>query len=588
MLLIKKKLILVFLGFVIQANAANSYLDSLLNKQELQWLTDNKDKIIYAPNPNWPPCDFVDSKGIHRGIVSDYIAIFEEKLGLSFNLTYLSSWNEILVGLQNKSVDFVGGIHHSTDRESYLNFTDQFLSIPLVLIVKKDFHSEVNSESFNTMKIACTKGYSTIGYIRKTYPNAEIVECNDDLDAMYRTSMGLTDGAVVDLMVASHLVETYGFSNLGSALKLDFAWKLAFGVRKDYPELCSILNKVLATIDATERQQIFDKWIRVPDYKPKSFVDRNEKLINYVIIAVLISFVVIITIIILLRRIIRTKTNDLVESYRHIEANEKKYRELSQTLEQKVADRTMQLVELNDKLKREMAERIQAEKSNKLKTAFIQNLSHEIRTPMNGILGFAQLLKENMINPASFPEHANKIIKSGERLMSVINDLIEISNIQSGSIEINKQNLPINKLLDEVKDLFAYEAVSKQLDFRIENHSPQNTVIHTDHAVLMTIFRNLIKNAIKFTSSGGITIGYIQHPKKHEFYVRDTGIGIEPEKQKYIFERFRQVDPSESRFYEGTGLGLAIAKSYCDILDGNISLISKPGEGSVFSFKLPV
>jgi signal transduction histidine kinase len=247
----------------------------------------------------------------------------------------------------------------------------------------------------------------------------------------------------------------------------------------------------------------------------------------------------------------------------------------------------VQLVELNDKLKREMAERLLAEESNRLKTAFIQNLSHEIRTPMNGILGFAQLLKEGMIKPESFSQHTDKIIKSGERMISVINNLIEISNIQSGQIAIQNQNLTINVLLDELHDLHAYEAQNKKLDFLIEKRAPEDATIFTDHSIVLNIFANLIKNAVKFTASGFVAIGYIPHANSHEFYVKDSGMGIEPEKQAYIFDRFSKGDPAVSRFYEGTGLGLAIAKAYCETLGGTIALTSTPGSGSVFSFTIP-
>ena len=226
----------------------------LFRSEEINWLNTNKNKIVYAPNPGWPPCDFIDKDGIHKGIIADYIRIFETKTGIRFQRKYLNSWNEIITGLKDRSIDFVGGIHESEERKQFLNFTDQIFSIPLVLIVTEDFNHELSESNINKMKLACAEGYSSIDFIRLTYPNAEIIECKDDLEALFKTSMGIADGAVIDLMVASHLVETYGFSNLDNALELDFAWKLAFGIRNDYPELSSILNKVLSTISVDERK----------------------------------------------------------------------------------------------------------------------------------------------------------------------------------------------------------------------------------------------------------------------------------------------------------------------------------------------
>lgn len=147
--------------------------------------------------------------------------------------------------------------------------------------------------------------------------------------------------------------------------------------------------------------------------------------------------------------------------------------------------------------------------------------------------------------------------------------------------------MTINVLLDELYDLHAYEAQHKKLEFRIEKRAPENAAIFTDHSIILHIFANLIKNAVKFTASGFVAIGYIPHANSHEFYVKDSGMGIEPEKQAYIFDRFSKGDPAASRFYEGTGLGLAIAKAYCETLSGSFALTSTPGNGSVFSFTVP-
>lgn len=585
---IKKLLIVLFCLLHISSYAATSSLDSLLTKEELQWLNQHRTSIVYAPNPAWPPCDFIDEKGVHRGIVADYIQIFESKLGITFQRKYLESWNDIIEGLKTRSVDVVGGIHPTEERKTYLKFTDVFLSTPLVLIIRKEYSGVLNNQAINNMKLACTTGYSSSDFIHKTYPSAQIIECKDDLEALYKTSVGLSDGAVVDLMVASHLVESYGLSNLGNALELDFEWNLTFGIRSDYPELSSILNKVLSTISTDERRQIFDSWIRVPSYKPKSILEKNIRLIVIILAVVVFLLIIVLTISILLRRMVHSRTLDLQESKKKIEESEHNYRELSSSLEQKVVERTNQLLELNSELKREIAERIQAEESDRLKTAFIQNLSHEIRTPMNGILGFAQLLKDRVIHPETFSEYVDSIIHSGERMMATINDLIEISKIESGELEINKQHIFISELLRELKSLYAYEAHQNKLNFLIEDSSDDNESIYTDRTVLIIIFSNLIKNAIKFTRKGKVTIGYRKSAGEHLFFVRDTGIGIEAEKQIFIFDRFQQGDPSLSRGYEGSGLGLSIAKSYCEALGGNICVQSSPGEGSEFRFTLPL
>jgi signal transduction histidine kinase len=250
--------------------------------------------------------------------------------------------------------------------------------------------------------------------------------------------------------------------------------------------------------------------------------------------------------------------------------------DLNQTLEQKVEERTRALIHAKEK----------AEENDQLKTAFLQNLSHEIRTPMNGILGFAQLLKDRVINPDTFADYVEIIVKSGERMMSIINDLVEISKIEAGQLSIKNGEFLINELLDELSVNYSKLAAEKGLEFQTITTSP-TAALNSDRDVIHLIMSNLIKNAIKFTPSGLVTIGCECINNTNRLFVQDTGIGIAPEKKEIIFDRFVQGDSSISRGYEGAGLGLAIAKAYVEAIGGSIQLESELGKGSLFSFTLP-
>ena len=251
--------------------------------------------------------------------------------------------------------------------------------------------------------------------------------------------------------------------------------------------------------------------------------------------------------------------------------------ELNQTLEEKVSERTKELTLAKDK----------AEEGERLKTAFLQNLSHEIRTPMNGILGFAQLLRDRVLNPDTFVDYVEIIVKSGERMMSIINDLVEMAKIESGQISIQMHEFVINDILDLMVSSFKNEAKDKGLSLTIGKRASDAAIIYSDKDIVVQVMLNLIKNALKFTHKGSVEIGYDCADGDHWFYVKDTGIGIEVEKQQLIFERFTQGDSSISRGYEGAGLGLSIAKAYIEALGGTIGLDSKIGEGSIFTFTLP-
>jgi signal transduction histidine kinase len=229
-----------------------------------------------------------------------------------------------------------------------------------------------------------------------------------------------------------------------------------------------------------------------------------------------------------------------------------------------------------------------AEESDHLKSAFLSNMSHEIRTPMNGILGFTELLKIPDLTGEQQQEYIRAIRKSGNRLLSIINDIIDISKIESEQIKITLSETNLNELIEYLCAFFKPEAEQKGLQIIIKNPLPENeAMITTDKIKLSAILTNLIKNAIKFTYDGYIEFGYENKDKYFEFYVKDTGTGISQEQKEYIFERFRQGSESFNRNYEGAGLGLSISKAYVEMLGGRIWIESNQGKGSVFCFTIP-
>lgn len=233
-----------------------------------------------------------------------------------------------------------------------------------------------------------------------------------------------------------------------------------------------------------------------------------------------------------------------------------------------------------------------AEQSDRLKSAFLANMSHEIRTPMNGIMGFAELLKEPNLSGEKQQKYIDIIQKSGTRMLNIINDIVDISKIEAGLMQVDIKDSNINKQIDYIYTFFKPEVEAKGIQFVIKKSlSTNKAIIKTDREKLYAILTNLIKNAIKFTNEGSIELGYYlinsSKPAHLEFYVKDTGIGIPPNRQNVIFERFIQADISNLMAVQGTGLGLAIAKTYVEILGGKIWVESEEGVGSTFYFTIP-
>lgn len=233
-----------------------------------------------------------------------------------------------------------------------------------------------------------------------------------------------------------------------------------------------------------------------------------------------------------------------------------------------------------------------AEEADNMKTDFLANMSHEIRTPMNGILGFAELLKDSGITEKKRQEYVGLINNSGKHLLNIINDIIDVSKLEAGRINVVRKECSLSVLFFELYFFFQNrnEQEKREIDLKMFKGIPdKESYIFTDITRLRQVMTNLISNAIKFTPKGGkVEFGY---KKKDDdnllFYVKDTGIGIPEEKHDVIFDRFRQADSSTTRKYGGTGLGLAISKGLVELLGGNIYVESEPKKETVFSFTLP-
>lgn len=229
-----------------------------------------------------------------------------------------------------------------------------------------------------------------------------------------------------------------------------------------------------------------------------------------------------------------------------------------------------------------------AEESDRLKSAFLANMSHEIRTPMNGILGFAGLLKDPDLSGEQQQEYIRIIEKSGVRMLNIINDIVDISKIESGQMKVSVSETNVNEQMEFINTFFKAEVEPKGIRLILKNSLPSSeAIIRTDREKLYAILTNLVKNAIKYTQEGFIEFGYILKKAELEFFVKDTGIGIPKHKQVAIFERFVQSAMSNKRTFQGAGLGLSISKAYVEMLGGKIWVESEEGKGSIFYFTIP-
>jgi PAS domain S-box-containing protein len=229
-----------------------------------------------------------------------------------------------------------------------------------------------------------------------------------------------------------------------------------------------------------------------------------------------------------------------------------------------------------------------AEENEKLKSAFLQNMSHEIRTPMNAIVGFSRMLERQDLSDEKRKSFSSIIVTSSNQLLAIVTDILTISSIDTNQEKVNITKVNINEVIIDLLSIFQAQLSNHNVSlFTKQQLSKADSEIYTDKTKIIQILTNLIANALKFTHDGYVEFGYVVKNNMLEFYVKDTGIGIESNKHDEIFKRFRQANSDINRKYGGTGLGLSISKGFTELLGGKIWINSEPGKGSCFYFTIP-
>lgn len=272
----------------------------------------------------------------------------------------------------------------------------------------------------------------------------------------------------------------------------------------------------------------------------------------------------------------KNKVNDIVSTEKILDLN-MELQKIKDGLEDEVEHRTHELLVAKQK----------AEESDKLKTAFLQNMSHEIRTPLNSICGFSEMI-QGIAQDEQIKTFSNIVLSSSNQLLSIVNDILTISAIETGQEELNLTEVDICDLLYQLEKVFAQQAGVK--DVVVSAHIPnnyQNTIIKADKTKLRQVLSNLLSNAVKFTPSGSIAFGFVEEGEELTFFVKDTGIGIDKNKFNVIFSRFAQADETIQSVFGGTGLGLSISKGFVALMGGRIWLESEVGKGTDFYFTIP-
>jgi CheY-like chemotaxis protein/CHASE3 domain sensor protein len=377
-------------------------------------------------------------------------------------------------------------------------------------------------------------------------------------------NLNIETGLLKNIPLQSLIIPFYYNNKLIGLLEVGFIDEISSTVKEFVDNATEIIGIAINTARARERMKILFNQIQQQAEELESQQEElrvsNEELFN--------------------------KTSLLQASEEELRVQQEELRQANFELEEKarlLESNNEVIVNAKDSLAIKMKE---LEQTSKYKSEFLANMSHELRTPLNSILILARILKDNKLQHLGAEEvkFANVIFNAGSDLLALINSILDLSKIESGFIELNPENVKYSEVKEELFELFEEVAVGKKVDFNIEIDSNLPETIYIDKQRLEQIIKNLLSNAFKFTPEGGrVNVKFYKENNRVNIAVKDTGIGIPLEKQKIIFEAFQQADGSTSREYGGTGLGLSISRELSKLMNGEISLESKPNEGSLFT-----
>ena len=530
-----------------------------LTSKERNWIQ-NHQKITYS-EVNWKPLSIIDNNDTMNGLLGDYLKLIEKKVGLEFEFVPAKSWPDVLKKFKSGDIDITPGAGDDEYQKQLGLLSDKFATFPFVLVTKNSTSFINNLDEFANdpqKVIAVPKYWTSYNYLISQRPDVKIRATQDVFEALELVQSGEAYAFLGHMAVALHYVGTYYPNTLHISGKINFNFNHRILVHTKDTTLLSILNKTIATITQDEKMAIKNRWMSI---EVKEATDLTF-LWKYIIL-----FLIVLTLFIYWNRKLAKEIQErkIIENALNVEKEN--------------------LEILSHKLQKAKEE---ADAANRSKSEFLANMSHEIRTPMNAIIGFTELLNEQLNEPRLIA-YVKTIQNASNTLLTLINDILDLSKIEAGKLTIHKTPTNLFNLSNEISSIFMMSVKNKGIDFivEVEKDLPKGLLI--DAIRLRQILFNLIGNAVKFTEHGSIKLSIKsfnvqEHLSKLdlEISVEDSGIGIPQDQLVKIFKAFEQKDGQDNRKFGGTGLGLSISQRLCVMMDGDITVQSQQDQGATF------
>ena len=515
-----------------------------LTDEEKDWLA--QIRTVRVRTVDYPPYQILKGNEAPQGIVIEYLKLIENRTGIEFKYEVTDQpFAEFLESMkQGNGPDMTALIIPTPEREQYLSFTEPYISSPYVIFIREKYEPILDILDLTEKTIAIPRGFVVLEQLESNYPRIELALFDSDKKALEAVATGQADAYIGNLTVASYIIHQHGLSHLKVTATAPFGNQgLSMGSRRDLPELTSIIDKALASITEEEKTAIRNKFLAI----------RFEQGINK---AEVLKWVVI----------VGGSTLGIILMF--VFWNRQMSREISKRKK----------TELALKQAKDYAETAQvaAEAASQAKSLFLANMSHELRTPLNAVLGFSRQLRNAPDATEDRIEILDIITRSGEHLLDLINNVLDIAKIESGKVMLEESDTDLHHIISDLHTLMHSRATEKGLEFTLEMSDDLPRYVFVDAGKLRQVLINLIGNAIKYTPAGGVILRVMARqqvtvsqkaragqakPEKVRvrFEVKNTGIGIDNKDQGRIFESFVQLD-GQSTTERGTGLGLVISK----------------------------